>query len=150
MTIPRKAPTSVVEQRITLGDLERSHLMPILDETGKILKTGRVVAQGAAIATSTAAVVAAGGAALACYGVYAWLVDDGVLDKIGTFFGDAWDNFTWPWKQAAKGVGASMTATGAYAAPDSAAGGATVQNPDTGQYETDTSKLEFGGGSWAG
>ena len=124
--------------------------MPILDETAQIIKTGRYVAQGAAIATGTAAIVAAAGVALAGYGAYAWLVDDGVLDKIGAFFGAAWDNFTAPWKAAAAGVGAGLTATGGYAAPSSATEGATVQNPDTGEYETDTSELGFGGGSWAG
>ena len=66
--------------------------MPILDETGRILKTGRYVAQGAAIATGTAAVVAAGGVALAGYGIYAWLMEDGIFDKIGTATGNF---FTW-------------------------------------------------------
>ena len=57
--------------------------MPILDEAAEILKTGRVVAQVATGVTSAAAITAAAGIGLAGYGVYAWLVSDGVLDKIG-------------------------------------------------------------------
>tara|TARA_R110002096_G_scaffold313771_1_gene508056 strand:- start:595 stop:981 length:387 start_codon:yes stop_codon:yes gene_type:complete len=74
--MPRKAPTQVIEQRVTLGDLERSQVIPILNETRQLLKSGRVVTQVVAGTTATVGILAAGGIALAGYGVYNWFMEE--------------------------------------------------------------------------
>tara|TARA_R110000823_G_scaffold100382_2_gene215904 strand:- start:996 stop:1391 length:396 start_codon:yes stop_codon:yes gene_type:complete len=75
--MPRKAPTQVIEQRVTLGDLERSEVIPILNETRQLLKTGRVVTQVATYTTAAAAVLTSAGIAWAGYGVYSWFMEEG-------------------------------------------------------------------------
>lgn len=83
--MPRKAPTQVIEQRITLGDLERSQVIPILDETRQLLKTANLVTRvssGVAIASTVALTVGAVGLGIAGYAVYDWVNESSLLEDV--------------------------------------------------------------------
>lgn len=85
------------EHRLTLGDWERSQILPITDEIQQLLKTGRIVTQVGAGVTGAAAITAAVGVGLAGYGIYAWLMEDGIFAK-------AWDAIKNTAKAAGEGV----------------------------------------------
>jgi len=77
--MPRKAPSlegGVFEHRITLGDLERSQVIPILDETRQLLKTGRVgaqIASGVLAVKGAAFSIGALGVGIGGYAAYQWV-----------------------------------------------------------------------------
>jgi hypothetical protein len=87
--MPRKAPTQVIEQRVTLGDLERSQIIPLIDETRKIVKTGRIVSQVASATVATGALAIGAGVVITGYAFYQWVNDESVLDGIKSWWSDS-------------------------------------------------------------
>jgi hypothetical protein len=145
----------VNEHRLTLGDWERSQILPITNEIQQLLKTGRIVSQTGAVVTGTAAVAVGAGVLLAGYGAYAWLVEDGVLTKAWKAVKDTWDSAKQTfWDRvddtiipaAGGGTGFREKAAADYLEDQTEA--AITQNPDTGEHELDTSELNWGSGSW--
>ena len=58
--MPRKAPTTIVEHRLSLQDAERSAVLPILNDVQKFTKSARIASQ----------VATYGGLTLAAVGLY--------------------------------------------------------------------------------
>lgn len=83
--MPRKAPTQVIEQRVTLGDLERSQVIPLIDEARQLVKTGRIAAQVTGAAVATGVVVAGLGVGLAGYSFYSWVTDSTLVSDLGNW-----------------------------------------------------------------
>ena len=82
--MPRKAPKEVIEHRITFGDYERKQLEQMIDA----YQTDKIAENVPNFIIGGAAVVAAGGVALAAYGLYQWLE----LPPIGEIVKDTAEN----------------------------------------------------------
>ena len=67
---------------MTLGDLERSQIIPLIDETRQLIRTGKIVAQVTSATIATAAIAAGLGVGIAGYAVYDWVNESSMLEDI--------------------------------------------------------------------
>lgn len=106
--MPRAAPDTVTEMRVTLGTYERDRLNQIAEAYNRDKWLENTVPVVGTAAFATAGLVAAGGVGLAAYALYKWLGEGDIIESAQTLFkraafwtgGVVTDPFTTPTQKA--------------------------------------------------
>jgi hypothetical protein len=89
--MPRKAPNlegGVIEHRMTLGDLERSQIIPMLEDSRQLLKSKRTAVQINNVKEGVIAgsiLIGSLGVGIAGYAAYEWVTGSGVISSISSW-----------------------------------------------------------------
>ncbi|AXH79317.1 MAG: hypothetical protein [Circular genetic element sp.] len=84
--MPRKAPTQVTEHRVTFGDLERSQLIPLIEESRAIIKSKKTAQTISNVQQSVLTGfigVGALGVGIAGYAAYEWVTGSSLISNAG-------------------------------------------------------------------